>query len=174
MIYSCILRYMITSQLHFHRFCFTSITDLLLPLGRETKPDNSTIFLPWKASVEEAREWGRKLENGTKHLLKSTQNEKMMSLTEWLFSLRCDLIYFQVWGFISLLFRCIFNIPEFNHDYNSTTSNVSLALQFVTHFIEYPLDFPGTHLNDYLWLPGNSLHGKDYPMYGMMIAILRI
>ena len=52
---------------------------------------------------------------------------------------------FQIWVFIRLVFR-----------YVHIASNTILTLQFVktTHFIGDPLNFPGTHSNDHLWVPG--------------------
>lgn len=125
---------------------------------KKKKQNNRTIFLPWKASVEDAREWGRKLENGTKHVTEihtEWENDVSNLMTYQLLggSLRCDLICFQVWDFICLLFRCIFKTPECNHDYYYTMLNVSLALQFITNYTFYwvPTRCSWDSLK---WLPG--------------------
>lgn len=63
---------------------------------------------------------------------------------------------FQIADFFCLIFRPIFNIHEFIHNYYHITSNTSLTVQSVQKHIFFGdvLNFPETHSKDHLWVQG--------------------
>ena len=59
---------------------------------------------------------------------------------------------------MTYIIHYILNIHEYNHNYNYIRSNTILTHTTIytkrIHFIGDPLNFPGTHTNDHLWVLG--------------------